>query len=83
MPSGRVELRAQENVSGLETPVSLAYNPPLASYLNIPEGGIVPGTRFDLVRGDRVIAMRCYNDGSVAPIGIDTSGGGKASLITE
>lgn len=83
MPSGRVELRAQENVSGLETPVSLAYNHPLASYLNIPEGGIVPGTRFDLVRGDRVIAMRCYNDGSVAPIGIDTSGGGKASLITE
>lgn len=83
IPAGRVELRAQENVSGLETPVSLAYNHPLASYLNIPEGGIVPGTRFDLVQGDRVIAMRCYNDGSIAPIGIDTSGGGKASLITE
>lgn len=83
IPAGRAELRAQESVSGLEHPASLAYNHPLASYLDLPEGGIVPGTRFDLVQGGRVIAMRCYSDGSVAPIGMDTSGGGRVSLIME
>lgn len=48
----------------------------------MPEGGIAPGVRFNLVQGDRVIAMRCYTDGSVLPIGVDTSGGGRAALAT-
>lgn len=82
LPAGRVELRGEENVSGLERPSSLAYNHPLNSRLDVPEGGIVPGARFNLVQGDRVIAMRCYTDGSVLPIGVDTSGGGRAALAT-
>ena len=82
LPAGRVELRAEENVSGLEHPSSLAYNHPLNSHLEVPEGGIVPGVRFNLVQGDRVIAMRCYTNGSVLPIGVDTSGGGRAALAT-
>ena len=82
LPAGRVELRAEQNVSGLERPSSLAYNHPLHSRLDVPEGGIVPGARFNLVQGDRVIAMRCYTDGSVLPIGVDTSGGGRAALAT-
>ena len=82
LPAGRVELRAEESVSGLESPSSLAYNHPLNSRLDVPEGGIVPGVRFDLVQGDRVIAMRCYMNGSVLPIGVDTSGGGRATLDT-
>ena len=82
LPAGRVELRGEENVSGLERPSSLAYNHPLNSRLDVPEGGIVPGARFNLVQGDRVIAMRCYTDGSVLPIGGDTSGGGRAALAT-
>ena len=82
LPAGRLELRAEENISGLENPVSLAYNHPLNSRLDVPEGGIVPGVRFNLVQGDRVIAMRCYTDGSVLPIGVDTSGGGRAALAT-
>ena len=82
LPAGRVELRAEETVSGLESPSSLAYNHPLNSRLDVPEGGIVPGVRFDLVQGDRVIAMRCYMNGSVLPVGVDTSGGGRATLDT-
>ncbi len=82
LPAGRVELRGEQNVSGLERPSSLAYNHPLNSRLDVPEGGIVPGARFNLVQGDRVIAMRCYTDGSVLPIGVDTSGGGRAALAT-
>lgn len=82
LPAGRVELRGEENVSGLERPSSLAYNHPLNSRLDVPEGGIVPGARFNLVQGDRVIAMRCYTNGSVLPIGVDTGGGGPAALDT-
>lgn len=82
IPAGRVELRSEEHVSGLEIPSSLAYNHPLNSRLDVPEGGIVPGVRFNLVQGDRVIAMRCYTNGSVLPIGVDTSGGGRAALAT-
>jgi len=82
IPAGRIELRAEESTSGLESPSSLAYNHPLNSRLDVPEGGIAPGVRFNLVQGDRVIAMRCYTDGSVLPIGVDTSGGGRAALAT-
>ena len=57
LPAGRVELRGEQNVSGLESPSSLAYNHPLNSRLDVPEGGIAPGVRFNLVQGDRVIAM--------------------------
>ena len=82
IPAGRVELRSEETVSGLESPSSLAYNHPLNSRLDVPEGGIVPGVRFNLVQGDRVVAMRCYMNGSVLPIGVDTGGGGRAALAT-
>ena len=82
LPAGRVELRGEESTSGLEHPSSLAYNHPLNSRLDVPEGGIVPGARFNLVQGDRVIAMRCYTNGSVLPIGVDTGGGGRAALAT-
>ena len=40
LPAGRVELRGEQNVSGLESPSSLAYNQPLNSRLDVPEGGI-------------------------------------------
>ncbi|MCC8148056.1 RHS repeat-associated core domain-containing protein [Akkermansia sp.] len=83
LPAGRVELRAEEHVSGLENPSSLAYNHPLNSHLEVPEGGLAAGVRFDLVQGDRVIAMRCASNGvDVRPVGVDTSGGGRAALVT-
>ena len=82
IPAGRVELRAEKNTSGLENPASLAYNHPLNSRLDVPEGGIVPGARFTLAQGGREIAMRCYTNGAVLPIGVDTGGGGRAALVT-
>jgi len=83
IPVGRVELRAEKNTSGLESPSSLAYNHPLNSRLDVPEGGISPGARFTLAQGGREIAMRCYTNGAVLPIGVDTGGGGRAALVTE
>ena len=35
IPAGRVELRAEESTSGLESPLSLAYNHPLNSRLDV------------------------------------------------
>lgn len=83
IPSGRVELRGEESVAGLQSPVSLAYSHPLASYLDVPEGGVTAGSRFDLVQGDRIIAMRCDSNGiNVRPVGVDTQGVGIAALVT-
>ena len=83
LPAGRVELRGEESVSGLESLSSLAYNHPLNSHLEVPEGGLAAGVRFDLVQGERVIAMRCASNGvDVRPVGVDTSGGGRAALVT-
>lgn len=81
--SGKVELRSTQTTEGMGSPAALTYNHPLASRLEVPEGGIIPGARFDLVQGARVIGMRCYNDGTVKPVGVDTSGGGMAALMTE
>lgn len=81
--AGKVELRSTQTTEGMGSPAALTYHHPLASRLDVPEGGILPGTRFDLVQGARVIGMRCYNDGTVKPVGVDTSGGGIAALVTE
>lgn len=51
-----------------ENPASRAYNHPLNSRLEVPEGWIASGVRFNLAQEDCVIAMRCYTDGSVLPI---------------
>ena len=44
---------------------------------------MVAGSRCDLVQGGRVIAMRCDSNGTdVRPVGVDTSGGGRAAWVT-
>ena len=81
MPAGRVELRAEDSVSGLQHPSALAFNHPLSSYLEVPVGGIVAGSRFDLIQGSRVIAMRCDSNGvDVRTVGVDTLRDGIAVL---
>ena len=84
IPSGRIELYSREGVDGLQSPASLVLNHPLASYLDVPDGEIKAGSRFDLVQGGRVIAMRCESNGiDVRPVGVDAKGGGVATLVTE
>lgn len=82
LPPGKLQIHAKEFSSALAGPAALQFSHPLTSRLNVPEGGIVPGARFELVQGARVIAMRCYTDGSVHPVGVDTSGGGRATLMS-
>ncbi|MEG2809902.1 MAG: sugar-binding protein, partial [Akkermansia sp.] len=83
LPAGRIELRAKDSVSGLQNTSALAFNHPLSSYLAVPAGGIVAGTRFELIQGSRVIAMRCDSNGvDVRTLGVDTLRDGMAVLTT-
>ena len=74
IPGGRVELDAETTVSELSNPTALTYKHPLNRHLEVPEGGIIPGSRFNLVEGARIKALRCYTDGRVQPVGVDTGG---------
>ena len=80
--SGWLELTAERLTPALSTPSALAFRHPLAAELTVPEGGLVPGAKLELRLGSRVIAFRCYEDGSIRPIGVDTAGLGRASLST-
>ena len=83
IPTGRVQLQSDTLSSDLAQPAALFFNHPLTSFLRLPEEGFSPTCRLEIVQGARVIALRCYNDGTIAPIGVDTHGGGKASFVTE
>ena len=77
---GWLELTAEELTASLSMPSALAFRHPLAAQLTIPEGGLVAGAKLELRLGSRVIAFRCYDDGSILPIGVDTAGLGRATL---
>ena len=77
---GWLELTAEELTASLSMPSALAFRHPLAAQLTIPEGGLVAGAKLELRLGSRVIAFRCYEDGSIRPIGVDTAGLGRATL---
>lgn len=81
--TGKVQLYANSFDASLATPAALAFNHPMLASLVIPTGGIVPGAKLEIHIGDRVIALRCYTDGSVAPIGVDSAGKGLVSLTTD
>ena len=78
--SGKVQIYARDYSAALATPAALAFDHPMAATLLIPEGGIVPGARLEISTGDRVIALRCYSNGNIAPIGVDTAGHGKVTV---
>lgn len=81
--SGKVQLYTDKFDSSLASPAALFYNHPMLAKLIIPEGGAVPGAKLEIHMGDRVIALRYYLDGSIAPIGVDSAGNGKASLTLD
>ncbi|MGN0836344.1 MAG: sugar-binding protein, partial [Akkermansia sp.] len=79
--TGHLQLRAATAGADLASPAALAFEHPLAAQLRLPAGGIVPGARLELQFGQRVIALRYYSDGVLAPIGVDSAGGGVATLL--
>lgn len=83
MLSGKVQIESKELNAALATPTALKFNHPMTAQLQIPNGGIVPGCRMEIVQGNRVIALRYYENGEVKPIGVDTAGGGLVSLQTD
>lgn len=83
MLSGKVQIESKELNASLATPAALKFNHPMTAQLHIPNGGIVPGCRMEIVQGNRVIALRYYENGEVKPIGVDTAGGGLVSLQTD
>lgn len=81
--SGRVQLYTDKFDASLASPAALYYNHPMLAKLIIPEVGVVPGAKLEIHMGDRVIALRYYLDGSIAPIGVDSAGNGRASLTLD
>ncbi len=108
---GRLQLTAKELTPALAQPASLVFSHKADAYLEIPEGGVVPGALLNIHHGSRVIALRYYfseedtgstvvpqdsgtgsdessgeetdtttNETTIFPIGVDTHGGGRASL---
>ena len=78
---GKVVLQAKELSAALASPVALLFNHPMAARLVVPVDGVQPGCRLEVQRGNRVVALRYYTDGSIAPVGVDTAGLGVASLL--
>ena len=81
--SGKVQLYTDTFGPALASPAALSYNHPMLAKLHIPAGGAVPGSKLEIHMGGRVIALRYYLDGSIAPIGVDTAGNGRASLTLD
>lgn len=83
IPRGKISLQALEGIDGLEQPSSLHYDEPLASYIDIPEGGIVPGSKFDVVSGAKRTCFQCEVDGTTLTlVGVFTASGSRAFLVT-
>ncbi len=78
---GKVVLQAASLSAELASPAALLFNHPMAARLVLPEGGVQPGCRLEIQRGNRVLALRYYSDGVLAPVGVDTAGLGVASLL--
>ena len=78
---GKVVLEAGQLGAELASPAALQYNHPATAELQLPESGVTPGSRLEIRRGNRIIALRYYSDGSIAPIGVDTGGSGVVSLL--
>ncbi len=77
--SGMVQLYSDTFGAALASPAALTFNHPMSAKLIIPEGGAVQGAKLEIHFGDRIIALRYYNDGSISPIGVDTAGHGLAT----
>ena len=81
MLGGKLVMQAKALSAALASPAALLFNHPLAAILQVPAEGAQPGCRLEIHRGNRVIALRYYSDGSISPVGVDSAGLGVASLL--
>ncbi len=77
--NGKVQIYTDTFGSELGTPASLTFKHPMNATMLIPEGGAVPGALLEIHMGSRIIALRYYLDGSIAPIGVDSAGRGRVT----
>ncbi len=77
--SGKVQIYTDTFGPQLATPAALTFKHPMNATMLIPEGGAVPGALLELHMGSRIIALRYYLDGSIAPIGVDSAGRGRVT----
>ncbi len=78
---GKVQLYADSFGVALASPAVLAFSHPMEATMTVPEGGATPGCRLEILKGSRIIALRYYLNGSIAPVGVDTAGHGMATTI--
>lgn len=83
IPTGSIELLATDSTDGLNHPHALCYDSMLASFLDIPEGGILAGGTFDIVTGAGRVCVQCEVDRETLTIvGEFTSSGNRAFFTT-
>ena len=83
IPTGSIELLATDSTDGLNYPHALCYDSMLASFLDIPEVGIVAGGTFDIVTGTERVCVQCGVDRKTLTIvGEFTSSGNRAFFTT-
>ena len=83
IPTGSIELLATDSTDGLNHPHALCYDSMLASFLDIPEVGIVAGGTFDIVTGAGRVCVQCEVDRETLTIvGEFTSSGNRAFFTT-
>ena len=83
IPTGSIELLATDSTDGLNYPHALCYDSMLASFLDIPEVGIVAGGTFDIVTGAGRVCVQCEVDRKTLTIvGEFTSSGNRAFFTT-
>ncbi len=81
--TGSIELLATDSTDGLNYPHALCYDSMLASFLDIPEVGIVAGGTFDIVTGAGRVCVQCEVDRKTLTIvGEFTSSGNRAFFTT-
>ena len=64
VPAGTLEILAYEFSDALATPAALEWNHPLGSWLQLPAGGIVAGTRFKVCTGGAHTWWVCDGNGA-------------------
>ncbi len=85
VPSARLELRARSfDAESLASPASLCLRHPLATALQVPEGGVMPNQLVCLDEGDSYLNFMCSGAGNFFfPVGASASTRTTLSCVAE